>query len=62
MPDTMEQIKARWHAKYGHLAEEDRAALIRKETEVGRERLRAAGIVPTMSADELMALTRGDGE
>lgn len=50
----------RWAAKYGRLEADERAALIKKECDAGRERLRAAGIVPTMSADELMALTRGD--
>ncbi len=60
MTSTMEEIKARWHAKYGHLDTDERATLIEKETTAGLERLRAAGIVPTMSADELMAMTRGD--
>lgn len=60
MADTMEDIKARWNAKYGHLGADERAAVIREESRLGRERLKAAGIVPTMTADELMELTRGD--
>ena len=59
MRKTIEQIKANWQAKYGHLPEEDRANLIKKETAEGLARLKAAGIEPTMTADELMALTRG---
>ncbi|QIG69193.1 hypothetical protein EVB78_159 [Rhizobium phage RHph_N1_15] len=55
---TMGQIKADWQAKYGHLPEDERAALIKKETQEGLARLQAAGVKPTMSADELMRLTR----
>lgn len=55
---TMEQIQADWQAKYGHLSEEDRAALIEKEMSEGLARLEAAGIKPSMSGDELMRLTR----
>lgn len=60
MADTMLDIKMRWDAKYGRLEVGERAALIKRECDAGRERLRAAGVVATMSADELMALTRGD--
>ncbi|QIG75732.1 hypothetical protein EVC20_161 [Rhizobium phage RHph_Y2_17_1] len=55
---TIEQINADWQAKYGHLPEDERAALIKKETQEGLARLKAAGIAPTMTADELMRLTR----
>ncbi|QIG71146.1 hypothetical protein EVB32_039 [Rhizobium phage RHph_TM39] len=54
----MQEIQKRWNDKYGHLSLEDREALIKKETEEGLRRLKDAGIVPTMTADELMKLTR----
>jgi hypothetical protein len=54
----MQEIQDRWNAEYGHLSPEDREALIKKETREGLDRLQKAGIVPTMTADELMKLTR----
>ena len=58
--DSMEDIRARWQAKYGCLDPLEREALVRAEIDEGLLRLQAAGIAPTMSAQELMALTRGD--
>lgn len=58
MADTMLDAKMRWDANRGRLEADERAALIKRECDGGRDRLRAAGVVPTMSAHELMALTR----
>jgi hypothetical protein len=60
MANAMEEIQMRWNAKYAHLSEDERAALIGEETRRGLTRLKAAGVAPTMSADELMEMTRGD--
>jgi hypothetical protein len=55
---SMTASQARWQAKYGVLPFEERRALIEKEQREGLAALKAAGIVPTMSADELTRLTR----
>jgi hypothetical protein len=55
---SLAEIKARWDAKYGVLPLAEREALIRKETAEGLQRIQEKGIVPTMTADELMKLTR----
>lgn len=57
---SIAEAQARWQQKYGHMTEEERAVAVRRDLEEGLARLDAAGIKPTMSADELMALTRGD--
>lgn len=59
MSNAMQEIKARWQARYGHLEEAHRAALVKEETQNALDKLKASGIVPTMSADELMEITRG---
>jgi hypothetical protein len=60
MSDAMEQITARWDAKYARLEADERAALIKRECEAGRERLRVAGIKLTMPSHELEALLGND--
>lgn len=50
----------RWQEQYGHLTPAERAIKIKQELAQGLANLEAAGIVPSMSAEELMQLTRGD--
>lgn len=51
-------IEARWQEKYGRYPHDVRMKIIAEETQAGLKRLKDAGIEPTMTADELMKLTR----
>lgn len=43
---TFKEIKAKWQAKFGHLAQKDRDAIVKKELSEALTYLRNEGVVP----------------
>lgn len=55
---SLDDAKKRWIEKYGHLSEEEKEALIKRELEEALRALEARGVKPVLGAEGPLKITR----